>query len=213
MTASHALSSTVTGFLLSLSLIAAIGAQNLFVLRQGLQSQHVWLCVLFCATADAVLATLGVTGLAQLFARLPWLEWLLSVAGILFLACYGTLALQRACRWGMAATVSNSPARPGTATLVLSQLAAFTLLNPHVYLDTVVLIGAIGAQQPGALRWFFVAGTSVASLLWFGSLGFGARWLRPWFARPAAWRALDGLTAGTMFVLAAGLLRGVLRST
>ena len=209
MNASLALSTTAAGFLLSLSLIAAIGAQNLFVLRQGLQTRHVWLCVLFCASADAVLAALGVTGMAQLLVQLPWFSVLLTVAGMLFLVFYGGLALRRAWRGGMAASVADAPASHGTWVLVLAQLAALTLLNPHVYLDTVVLIGSIGAQQPGPLRWFFILGTSGASLFWFAALGFGARWLKPWFARPSAWRALDALTACTMLALAAGLLRGL----
>ncbi len=213
MNASLAMSTAAAGFLLSLSLIAAIGAQNLFVLRQGLQSQHVWLCVLFCATADAVLAALGVTGMAQLLLQLPWFSRLLTVAGALFLLFYGGLALRRAWQGGAAANVNDAPTAQGTWLLVLAQLAALTLLNPHVYLDTVVLIGSIGAQQPGPLRWFFILGTSGASLLWFAALGFGARWLRPWFARSSAWRALDLLTACTMLVLAMGLLRGMLVPT
>ncbi len=209
MLASTTLSTAAAGFLLSLSLIAAIGAQNLFVLRQGLRGQHVLLCVLFCASADAVLAALGVTGMAQLLAQLPWFSLLLAAAGAVFLLVYGGLALRRAWRGGMAATVTDEHRNRNTWLLVLAQLAALTLLNPHVYLDTVVLIGSMGAQQPGPLRWFFVLGTSAASLFWFASLGFGARWLRPWFARQSAWRALDVLTGCTMLVLAVGLIQGM----
>lgn len=210
MIVSTALSTAAAGFLLSLSLIAAIGAQNLFVLRQGLQGQHVWLCVLFCASADALLAALGVTGMAQLLAQRPWFSVLLAAAGIVFLVFYAGIALRRAWHGATAQPVSDERTNRSTWLLVLAQLAALTLLNPHVYLDTVVLIGSMGAQQPGPLRWFFVLGTSGGSLFWFAGLGFGARWLRPWFARPTAWRALDVLTACTMLVLAAGLLRNIL---
>ena len=93
---------------------------------------------------------------------------------------------------------------------MIAQAAAFTLLNPHVYLDTVLLVGSIGAQQPVALRPWFVAGASVASLFWFGLLGFGARWLAPWFAKPNAWQVLDGLIGLTMWVLAILLVRHAL---
>jgi L-lysine exporter family protein LysE/ArgO len=198
----------VQGLALSLGLIIAIGAQNAFVLRQGLRREHVGGVVLFCALADAVLITAGVLGMAQALGERPNLARGLALAGAAFLAVYGWLALRRARHPG------ELRAAEGGASLslagVLAQAAAFTLLNPHVYLDTVLLVGSIGAQQPAALRIWFVAGATTASLLWFGSLGFGARWLAPWFARPKAWQLLDGLIGLTMWALSALLVRHAL---
>jgi L-lysine exporter family protein LysE/ArgO len=198
----------VQGLALSLGLIIAIGTQNAFVLRQGLRREHVGGVVLFCALADAVLITAGVLGMAQALGERPNLAPGLALAGAAFLAVYGWLALRRARHPG------ELRAAEGGASLslvgVLAQAAAFTLLNPHVYLDTVLLVGSIGAQQPAALRIWFVAGATTASLLWFGSLGFGARWLAPWFARPKAWQLLDGLIGLTMWALSALLVRHAL---
>jgi L-lysine exporter family protein LysE/ArgO len=190
---------------LSLGLIVAIGAQNAFVLRQGLRREHVGSVVIFCAVADAVLIAAGVLGMAQALANSPGLARALALAGAAFLAVYGWRALRRA-RHPQTLTASNG----GDAlsrSAVLAQAAAFTLLNPHVYLDTVLLVGSIGAQQPAALRGWFIAGASAASLLWFSLLGFGARWMAPWFARPRAWQVLDALIGVTMWVLTALLLR------
>ncbi|MES2717622.1 MAG: LysE/ArgO family amino acid transporter [Pseudomonadota bacterium] len=196
------------GLALSLGLIVAIGAQNAFVLRQGLRREHVGSVVLFCALADAVLIAAGVLGMAQALGRHPGLADALALVGAAFLAAYGWRALRRARQ------PQPLHAAPGGAGLgrgaALAQAAAFTLLNPHVYLDTVLLVGSIGAQQPAALRGWFIAGASSASLLWFGMLGVGARWLAPWFARPRAWQLLDGLIGLTMWLLAALLLRHVL---
>lgn len=196
------------GLALSLGLIVAIGAQNAFVLRQGLRREHVGSVVIFCAVADAVLIAAGVLGMAQALANSPGIARALALAGTAFLAVYGWRALRRARHpQPMTASASGESMSRGAA---LAQAAAFTLLNPHVYLDTVLLVGSIGAQQPAALRGWFVAGASTASLLWFGLLGFGARWLAPWFARPRAWQVLDALIGVTMWVLAALLLRHAL---
>lgn len=196
------------GLALSLGLIVAIGAQNAFVLRQGLRREHVGLVVLFCAVADATLITAGVFGMAQALGNRPQVAQALAVVGALFLLWYGGRALQRVRQAG------KLQAAPGGAALsrgaALAQAAAFTLLNPHVYLDTVLLVGSIGAQQAAGLRGWFVAGACTASLLWFSLLGFGARWLSPWFAKPRAWQVLDGLIGLTMWVLAALLLRHAL---
>lgn len=193
------------GLVLSLGLIVAIGAQNAFVLRQGLRREHVGSVVLFCAVADAVLITAGVLGMAQALRDSPGLARALALAGAAFLALYGWRALQRARQpQQLNAADGGEGLSRGAA---VAQAAAFTLLNPHVYLDTVLLVGSIGAQQPAALRGWFVAGASTASLCWFGLLGFGARWLAPWFARPRAWQVLDGLIGLTMGVLAALLVR------
>lgn len=203
-TTSAVLATGAAGFLLSLSLIAAIGAQNLFVLRQGLLHQYVGRCVAFCAAADASLAALGVFGMAELVAGSPRFAQAMAVGGALFLLSYGVLALRRAARGGTAAQVDG--VRSLAWPVVLAQLAALTLLNPHVYLDTVVLIGSVGARQPGDLKWVYIAGASLASVFWFMSLGYGARWLKPLFARPTAWRVLDLVTGITMLALSAGLL-------
>lgn len=206
--ASSALPVFVQGLALSFGLIVAIGAQNAFVLRQGLRREHVGSVVLFCAAADAVLIAAGVLGMAQALGRSPGLARALALAGAIFLAVYGWRALCRA-RDPQRLTASTGGAglRQGAA---LAQAAAFTLLNPHVYLDTVLLVGSIGAQQPAALRGWFIAGAGGASLLWFSLLGFGARWLAPWFGRPRAWQMLDGLIGATMFVLSALLVRHAL---
>jgi L-lysine exporter family protein LysE/ArgO len=195
----------VQGLALSLGLIVAIGAQNAFVLRQGLRREFVGSVVLFCALADAALIAAGVLGMAQALGQRPVLARVLAVAGAAFLAVYGWRAVQRA---RQAHQLNAADGGAGlTHGAVLAQAAAFTLLNPHVYLDTVLLVGSIGAQQAPGLRGWFIAGASSASLLWFALLGFGARWLAPWFARPQAWQWLDGLIGLTMFLLSALLLR------
>jgi L-lysine exporter family protein LysE/ArgO len=207
-TLSLAIPVAVQGLALGLGLIVAIGAQNAFVLRQGLRREHVGSVVLFCALADAALIAAGVLGMAQALGDHPGLARVLALAGAVFLAVYGWRALQRARQSQQLQTCAGGDAlRQGA---VLAQAAAFTLLNPHVYLDTVLLVGSIGAQQPIALRGWFIAGASSASLLWFGSLGYGARWLAPWFARPRAWQMLDGLIGLTMAVLSALLVRHAL---
>lgn len=193
------------GLALGLGLIVAIGAQNAFVLRQGLRREHVGAVVLFCAVADAMLIGAGVFGMARVLGRNVQFARALALAGAFFLAFYGWQALRRA-RQLRRLDVLEAEAALGLGS-ALAQTAAFTLLNPHVYLDTVVLVGGMGAQQPAALQGWFVAGASAASVVWFGLLGFGARWLAPWFARPQAWSLLDGLIGVTMFALAAALLR------
>jgi L-lysine exporter family protein LysE/ArgO len=191
-----------TGFALGLTLIVAIGAQNAFVLRQGLRREHVGPIVAFCAAADALLMAAGVAGLAGLVGGRPGLARALAAGGMLFLAVYGVRALWRARDAG-----SLQAAGGGALTLAqaLAQVAAFTLLNPHVYLDTVLLVGSVGAQQAAPARPAFVAGAASASVLWFSGLGWGARVLAPWFARPRAWQVLDVVIGLTMLALAASL--------
>jgi L-lysine exporter family protein LysE/ArgO len=158
--------------------------------------------------ADALLVLAGVLGMAQALGERPSLARFLALAGAAFLLLYGVQALWRARHSSqLRAAAGGDGLSRGAA---LAQAAAFTLLNPHVYLDTVLLVGSIGAQQASALRGWFVAGAGSASLLWFVSLGFGARWLAPWFARPKAWQVLDGLIGVTMLVLSAVLLRHAL---
>lgn len=195
-------SSWVTGFTVCLSLIASIGAQNLYVLRQAVQGEHVRACVAWCVLSDMLLVTLGVAGMAQLLASAPTLAYWLQLGGALFLLAYGLFAWQRALFAADASVGSGSDRVARSLLGVVSGLAVITLLNPHVYLDTVLLIGSIGARQDGALKWVFVLGAASASLTWFALLAFAGRRLQGVFARPRAWRVLDGLTGVMMFVLA-----------
>lgn len=203
--ASRAFPAFVQGLALSFGLIVAIGAQNAFVLRQGLRREHVGSVVSFCAAADAVLIAAGVMGMAQALGRSPNLARALALAGAAFLAVYGWQALRRARR--VRQLDASADGSSLSLAAALANAAAFTLLNPHVYLDTVLLVGSIGAQQPPALQGWFIAGAAGASLVWFSLLGFGARWLAPWFAGPRAWKVLDGLIGATMFMLSALLVR------
>ena len=192
------------GLALSLGLIVAIGAQNAFVLRQGLRREHVASVVFFCAITDALLIAAGVLGMAQALGERPMVAHALALAGAVFLAAYGWNALRRALQQN--GLLANEEGDGLTWAAAMAQAAAFTLLNPHVYLDTVLLVGSIGAQQPADLQVWFVVGASSASLLWFCALGFGARWLAPLFAKPRAWQVLDILIGLTMWALSAMLV-------
>ena len=192
------------GLALSLGLIVAIGAQNAFVLRQGLRREHVASVVFFCAITDALLIAAGVLGMAQALGERPMVANALALSGAVFLAAYGWNALRRALQQN--GLLANEEGDGLTWAAAMAQAAAFTLLNPHVYLDTVLLVGSIGAQQRADLQVWFVAGASSASLLWFCALGFGARWLAPLFAKPRAWQVLDILIGLTMWALSAMLV-------
>lgn len=194
----------VTGLVLGGSLIIAIGAQNAFVLRQGLLRAHVALVVVLCILIDVGLTTIGVGGLSASLGRKPLALDVLAVAGACFLVWYGLGAARRAFS-SQALSAATARATP-SARSVLLQTLAVSLLNPHVYLDTVLLIGSVGVQQPPALRPAFLAGVWTASLGWFTSLGFGSRLLAPVFARPMAWRLLDALVAAVMLSIALTLL-------
>jgi L-lysine exporter family protein LysE/ArgO len=202
-----ALLAAAAGLGLGLGLIVAIGAQNAFVLRQGLRLEHVAAVVAVCALSDIALIAAGVLGAGAAVSRVPWLIPLVCFAGAAFLLAYGVLAARRALRPG-ALVPEASGARAGLAATVGTCLA-LTWLNPHVYLDTVVLLGST-ASTFGSHRWPFAAGAGLGSLLWFTGLGYGARLLRPVFGRPIAWRVLDGSIAVVMSVLAVSLVvRGV----
>ena len=198
----------MTGLVLSATLIVAIGAQNAFVLRQGLRREHVIAIVVFCILADFVLITAGVAGLAAVLGDAPLLTTILTVGGVIFLAIYGIRALINA--WRPRSLDAQASGTRMTLRSALAQTAAFTFLNPHVYLDTVLLVGSIGARQPPDLRLWFIGGAAVASAGWFSALGFGARLLVPLFARPIAWRILDALVGLTMLTLAGLLARQAL---
>jgi L-lysine exporter family protein LysE/ArgO len=198
--------SALAGLGLGLSLIIAIGAQNAYVLRQGLRREHVVAVVVICALSDLVLIGLGVGGAGFIFDRLPWLVFTVRIAGAVFLLVYAVMAARRALRPAKGLTASDAPARSGLGVVITTALA-LTWLNPHVYLDTVVLLGSI-ASTHGEDRWWFGAGAGLASILWFTALGLGARLLAPVFARPLAWRILDGIIAVVMLAIAVSLVVG-----
>lgn len=202
---SSLLLAVVSGLGLGLALIVAIGAQNAFVLRQGLRSEHVVPVVAVCALSDLILIAAGIAGTGALISAAPEAVTLIRWAGAAFLLGYGVLAARRALRPAGALTAGAGHRTPLLSTVLTA--SALTWLNPHVYLDTVVLLGSVAATH-GELRWHFGAGAALGSLLWFSALGAGARLLRPVFARPAAWRVLDAGIALVMVALAVGLLRG-----
>ena len=197
-------SSAAAGFVTSAGLIVAIGAQNAFVLRQGLQRSHVGLVVAVCMFSDAALILSGVAGMGALVLAWPQLLQVLRFGGAAFLACYGLLAAQRAWR-GTGALVAGQGQAQSRRSVLLACLA-FTFLNPHVYLDTMVLIGSLSTRYPGAAQWAFALGACLASVVWFSALGFGARLLQPVFRNPHAWRVLDGCIAAFMLALCLLLL-------
>ncbi|MCR2799801.1 LysE/ArgO family amino acid transporter [Microbacterium sp. zg-Y818] len=216
------LPSLVAGFALGLSLIVAIGAQNLFVLRQGVRREHVAAVAIVCALSDAALIAAGVAGLGIALEAVPWLVDVVRWAGAAFLLGYAVLAARRAWRpSGAALTAGTSQAQPARgetasappgATMARTRLApvlltclALTWLNPHVYLDTVFLLGGV-ATTHGDLRWVFAFGAMAASVVWFFSLAYGARFLGRWLATPRAWRVLDAVIAVVMAVLAVSLV-------
>ncbi len=197
------LSAFVPGLLLGLSLIVAIGAQNAFVLRQGLRGEHVLAVCLTCALSDAALILAGVGGFAQAGAWVPWLETAIRYAGAAFLLVYGLRSFRAAIRPGGALT--PAAAVPAGLGATLLTCLALTWLNPHVYLDTVVLVGSVSTQF-AAGKHAFALGAMTASFLFFFSLGYGARLLRPVFARPGAWRVLDVGIGVVMCTIAATLV-------
>lgn len=197
----------ISGFLLGLSLIVAIGAQNAYILRQGLLRQHVFILCLICALSDAVLIMAGVAGLGTLIAQSPSLITIVTIGGAGFLLWYGLSAFRRAMHPdGMHVT--------GTGTVSLKSAVAtclaLTFLNPHVYLDTVVLVGSLSARFDGQARMAYGAGAVLASFVWFYALGYGARLLQPFFAKASAWRILDCLIGIIMWMIAFSLLSRLL---
>lgn len=187
-----------------LSLIVAIGAQNAFVLKQGLLRRHVFAVCLFCALSDAALIAAGVAGAGALASRAPWFLSAMRWGGAAFLIWYGLRSARAAWRGGEA--LAPEGAVPPSLVATLATIAALTWLNPHVWLDTVVLLGAVSAQSPD--RVAFAVGAMTGSVLFFFSLGYGARLLAPVFARPAAWRVLDAAVALVMWAIAATLILG-----
>jgi L-lysine exporter family protein LysE/ArgO len=193
----------LAGFVTGLSLIVAIGAQNAFVLRQGLRRRHVGLVVAVCAVSDLVLILAGVAGIGTVVERAPVVLVVVRWLGAAFLLGYGLLAARRALRGGQLEAAAD---RPLSTSAVLATALAFTWLNPHVYLDTVLLVGSIASTHGHPGRWWFAAGAGLASIGWFTALGYGARALTPVFRRRNAWRVLDGGIAVVMLTLAVSLL-------
>ncbi|HQY33736.1 L-lysine exporter [Actinotalea sp.] len=193
----------LAGFGAGLSLIVAIGAQNAFVLRQGIRREHVAAVVAVCALADALLIAAGVAGLGALVGGSPVALDVVRWAGATFLLVLAVGALRRARRPEHLDPADRAPARLGPVVLTTLGL---TFLNPHVYLDTVVLLGGLSSQYGDEGRWLFGAGAVAASVVWFTALGFGARRLAPLFARPRAWQVLDLLVAVVMAAIALSLL-------
>lgn len=220
----------LAGLGLGLSLIIAIGAQNVFVLRQGIRREHVALVVLICAVSDAVLIAAGVAGLGAAITAHPWITMVARLGGAAFLLGYAVLAARRALRptpralevqsledteharaveqpAGAGAVTRTAAVTTASARSVAVTALALTWLNPHVYLDTVLLVGSVGASQ-GDLKWLFAAGAMVGSMVWFTALGFGSRLLSGVLSRPGAWRVLDGIIATIMLALAVSLAVG-----
>ena len=191
------------GFATSAALIIAIGAQNAFVLRQGIKREHVLAVVLVCALSDALLITLGVAGLGTLIQGSPRMLAVARYGGALFLIVYGALAARRALHNESLTAQDETPMRLGAA---IAACLGFTYLNPHCWLDTVVLLGAIASPLPTDQRVWFGVGATSASFVWFFGLGFGARMLRGVFARPLAWKILDACIALVMWGIAASLI-------
>jgi L-lysine exporter family protein LysE/ArgO len=196
------LTAILAGFVLGGSLIIAIGAQNAFILRQGLLRRHVFALVLFCAASDATLILLGVAGFGEAIKTAPALLKAVTWGGAAFLFWYAFTAFRRAMT---AQSLETGQAGGLSLQAALAQCAAFTWLNPHVYLDTVVLVGGISTTF-GDNRWWYALGAAVASFVWFFSLGYGARLLTPVFAKPVAWKVLDIAIGCVMAALALKVL-------
>lgn len=212
------------GLGIGLSLIIAIGAQNAFVLRQGVRREHVFVVAAICALSDAVLITLGVAGVGVALNTVPWLITVVRWVGVAFLVTYAIMALRRALKPADTGLTAAQPRDiPGdgpmggtavatqqkTKTLWTAALAtlAITWLNPHVYLDTIIFLGSV-AQAQGDGRWLFAAGAACGSFIWFFALAYGARYLGRWLSSPRSWRILDGIIAVFMLVIAAVLAFG-----
>lgn len=199
-----AIAPALQGFGIGAGLIIAIGAQNAFVLRQGLRRRHVLLVVALCTLCDATLIVIGAAGFGSLVASIAWLKALALWGGVAFLAVYGALCLRAALRPGR---LEVSAAAPSAGWWPVAAAAVgFSLLNPHAWLDTVVMLGGIAGQYAPGPRAGFAGGAVAASLVWFVALGYGAARLAPLFAHPAAWRVLDAGVALTLWAIAASLV-------
>ncbi len=201
----NSLTPLLQGLGLGAGLIIAIGAQNAYVLRQGLQRQYVFATALVCTLCDMALITFGVGGIGLVFAQSLLLTTIATWGGAAFLLLYGLRSFRAA---ATTASLNSETGAKATVTLksVIITALGFSLLNPHVYLDTVVLVGSIGGRYPSNERVAFASGAMLASLLWFFSLAYGAAWLAPLFQRPVAWRILDTVIGCVMWTIAASLV-------
>jgi L-lysine exporter family protein LysE/ArgO len=191
----------VPGFLTGLSLIIAIGAQNAFVIRQGLKKQHVFLVVIICSVIDAALIALGIGGLGAVISGLPWLLEVIRWVGVAYLTWFGIKSIINATK---TQSLDASGTESKSAGKVAATIVGLTLLNPHVYLDTVIFVGGIG-NTFGENRWFFAFGAMLASVVWFFSIGYGARAASRYMSKPVFWKVLDSIIAVIMFTLAVSL--------
>lgn len=203
------LSPALAGLVTGATLILAVGAQNAFVLRQGLSQRHVGLVVTICVVADVTLIGVGIAGLAGLVTAHPVLLLVIKWVGVAFLAAYGVLALLRARK--PQSLVASEGELMSRSTVALRALA-FTFLNPHVYLDTVLLLGSLANGHGPDGRWAFGIGAGVASAIWFVVIGYGSKLVAPVLASPRAWRVVEGLIGVVMLVLAVGLATSDLRA-
>jgi len=195
----------LNGFLLGAGFIIAIGPQNAFVLRQGLKREYVFTVSLICALSDALLIAAGVAGLGTFIRTSETLLTIVTFGGALFLLFYGWIAFSRAAK---PKAMEASKESAGRFAAIVGTCLAFTFLNPHVYLDTVVLLGSLSAQYESNLRLAYGIGAALASFIWFFALGYGARLMTPWFANPRAWQILDIGIGIVMWLIAARLIIG-----
>ncbi|MGB5708410.1 MAG: LysE/ArgO family amino acid transporter [Arenicellales bacterium] len=200
------LAASVRGFGLGFSLIAAIGAQNAYVLTRGILHNHHWTVALVCSILDALLISAGILGMGSLIRIYPGLVSALTAFGALFLFAYGLFAFRRMFRSEVLGAESKRVSRLAAVTTVL----ALSLLNPHVYLDTVILIGSISVRELPSNRMTFGMGAALASFVWFFCLALGGQWLQRWFQTPAAWRVLDAIVGIVMWALAVSLVQELL---
>jgi L-lysine exporter family protein LysE/ArgO len=195
----------LTGLVTGLTLIVAIGAQNAFVLRQGLAREHVGAVVAVCAVSDLVLILAGVAGIGTVVAQAPWALTVVRWLGAAFLGWYAVSSLLRARR---PESLRAAGTRTGSARGAVVRAVALTWLNPHVYLDTVLLLGTVANHEGPTGRWWFALGACAASVLWFGGLGYGARLASGVLARPRAWQVLDVVIGLVMLAIAVRLALG-----
>lgn len=199
------LDSSLAGLVTGLSLIVAIGAQNAYVLRQGLAREHIGVVVAICALSDVVLISAGVSGIGTVVERAPWALDVVRWLGVAFLTWYGVASLLRARRNDALRAAERASTSAGGVAV---RAVALTWLNPHVYLDTVLLLGSIANHEGPSGRWWFAAGACVASVVWFSGLGYGARRAGPLLASARAWQVLDVLIGITMLAIALSLALG-----
>lgn len=198
------MSGLIAGFTLSFTLILAIGSQNAFVLRQGLKREHIFIVCLICAVSDAVLISLGVSGFSVIIEKTPWVEPLARYGGALFLFVYGAKSFWSS--YTSNESLQAAKKKPTSLKVIVVTCLAFTWLNPHVYLDTLMLIGSISTQYAGQ-RIEFTVGAVMASFVFFFSLGYGAKILRPFFENPRSWKVLDFLIGCIMWMIAFSLIK------